>query len=292
MTRPFNVFQRPPSNYHMGETLQNPNQQAVQSNYRVGGTNIYQNQDGNAPMSAEVSTSPITDPNIANAVSRVTYAPQRALITRTPEAMVAQPMTYESAARKVDGLSYEQGMDPSVFTAFQPPPIQRNDILPQEGQVNTIPSPGRLARDGGLLLPPPSERYAISPETQMLAREQQEADIMMRLAANRAKYNGGVLQASGANSTITTPTTTGVTIPFNTAPPPAPTPPYTESLATIIRKPFQKLQGALATPEQIAPGQLRREMVPSQQIQVRRKGIPWWVLALAAGGAYFAFKGE
>ena len=292
MPRPFNVWTRPPSNYHLGQPVDDPTGQAFQSNYRVGGDNIYSNQDGSQPMEAEITGSPITDPNIANAVSRVTYNPQKAFVTETPQSRVAQPFTYEEAARQVSPDSYSEGTDPTIFTAFQTPPTQQINTIPQEGQSNIITSPGRIAEDGGLLLPPPSESF-VDPNMGREALEFAHAQELMRLHADQARHNGGIINASGPGQTITTPTTTGVTIPLQTGPPPAPTPPYTESLATIIRKPFQKLQGALATPDQIAPAQLRPGMVPSHTIPVGKQGIlglPWWAWLVVAGGAYMVFR--
>src|SRR4030042_1759013 len=211
----FSAFRKPRSNYFLGFGQTDSTSRAEESLRTVGGgQSIYEASDSFAPLQSEIVAYPETDPNVANAVTRVQTVPETMFVTRTPAALVAQPITYEQMRQEVSPFNWQAGRDPTVRLAYTPTPWWLNRFVPSETMPHTIPNMQRIAEGGGMMIPRASERFSAPMESRLGGEEMQQAYWQAYIAAKHAQENNGFISVPtpGVND-LMTPVTTNKTIP-------------------------------------------------------------------------------
>jgi len=283
----FSKFRRPKSNYFMGTRKADCTSRADESLRTTGGRrSIYESSDYVAPLCSEIVAYPEVDPKVAQAVTRVQTVPETMYVTRTPEALVAQPITYERMRQEVSPFNWQAGREPTVRLAYTPAPMWLNRFVPSETMPHTIPNMQRIADDGGMMLPRPSERFSAPAGSRMGGEEMQEAYWQAYLAAFGAQRTGQIPVRAPSNHDLSTPVTTQQTIPqmqFK-----SPVPEQTTSMEQLVRSGCQKETGSMVGPEMFSESGLE-DFAPTQEAGPVSKFPTWAWLAIAAG-IYLVFK--
>jgi len=268
----FSAFRKPRPNYFLGFGQADSTTRAEESLRTVGGNqSIYESSDYVAPLQSEIVAYPEVDPAVANAVTRVQTVPETLFVTRTPDALVAQPITYEQMRQEVSPFSWQAGRDPTVRLAYPRAPVQLQQYLPSETMPWAIPNMQRIARDGGMMLPHPGEQFSAPAGSGLGGQEMQMAYWQAYMAAQRAQEMNGfiVVPTPGVND-LMTPVTTTKTIPR--AEHQSPFGPSYDSMDAAIQNGYQKDTGGMIVQE--------------------AKKLPTWAWLAIAAGLYLAFRGK
>jgi len=285
----FSAFRKPRPNYFLGFGQADSTARAEESLRTVGGSqSIYEASDRVAPLQSEIVAYPEVDPAVANAVTRVQYVPETMFVTRTPDALVAQPITYEQMRQEVSPFNWQAGREPTVRLAYSPPPVQLRQYLPNETTPMAIPNMQRIARDGGMILPMTAERFSAPSGSYMDNRDMTMARWQAYMAARRAqKENGFICVPTPGVNDLMTPVTTNRTIPKSRSQ--SPFGPSYEGMDTAIRAECQKGTATMMSPD-LFPG--AQDFVPTQEIGPSAGKLPTWAWVAIAAGLYFIFKGK
>jgi hypothetical protein len=283
----FSAFRRPRPNLFLGFGQTDSTSRAEESLRTTGGAqSIYEASDQVNPLQSEIVAYPETDPAVAQAVTRVQTVPQTVFMTRTPQALVAQPITYEQMKQDVSPFNWWAGREPTVRLAYTPAPTWLNRYVPSETMPHTIPNMQRIARDGGMMLPRMSESYSAPEGSDFGAQDMRAAAWAAYLAAFGAQASGTIpVGVPGAND-LETPVTTQHTIPqmqFK-----SPVPEETTDMEMLVKSGNMKQSQAGLVESTLSP-----EMLPFVQSQdVGTKSIPTWAWVAIAIGAYFLLRGK